>query len=109
MFVNSGESGAGKTESKKILLRYFAKISTYGELWRTIADTSAPITHKHDDIHDRILSSNPILEAFGNAKTVRNSNSSRFVGSHHHLMWTISITITYITPSLHTIDILFSS
>jgi myosin-1 len=60
----SGESGAGKTEASKKILQFLALTST---------DTG-----KAGDIRDRLLQSNPILEAFGNAKTIRNDNSSRF-------------------------------
>lgn len=67
----SGESGAGKTETVKILLTDIASVQRGSH---TLNDTSA----YKSPIVQRVLDSNPLLEAFGNAKTVRNDNSSRF-------------------------------
>uniref|UniRef100_A0A8C9VP96 Myosin IH n=1 Tax=Scleropages formosus TaxID=113540 RepID=A0A8C9VP96_SCLFO len=60
----SGESGAGKTEASKRILQFYA--------------VSCPSTSLLDRARDRMLVSNPVLEAFGNAKTLKNDNSSRF-------------------------------
>ena len=62
--VVSGESGAGKTETNKHLMTYLA--------WRSKSETVG------NDLSTAILQANPVLEAFGNAKTSRNNNSSRF-------------------------------
>lgn len=65
----SGESGAGKTETVKILLGNLASVQKG-------PDTS--MEEKDNEIVQRVLDSNPLLEAFGNAQTLRNDNSSRF-------------------------------
>ncbi|KAJ8398452.1 hypothetical protein AAFF_G00427070 [Aldrovandia affinis] len=62
--IISGESGAGKTVAAKYIMSYISKVSGGGP--------------KVQQVKDIILQSNPLLEAFGNAKTVRNNNSSRF-------------------------------
>lgn len=63
--IISGESGAGKTEAAKRLMQYIASVSggTDTRIQRT---------------KDMVLATNPLLESFGNAKTLRNNNSSRF-------------------------------
>jgi myosin-5 len=68
--IVSGESGAGKTESAKYVMRYFAVI----EEGSAITSSEGPNT----SVEEAVLSTNPIMEAFGNAKTTRNDNSSRF-------------------------------
>lgn len=64
----SGESGAGKTETTKKVLNYLANV----------APGSRPKLKDEPGVEEKILQSNPLLEALGNAKTLRNDNSSRF-------------------------------
>lgn len=68
----TGESGAGKTENTKKVIAYFA---TVGASTKKADDP----TQKKGSLEDQVVQTNPVLEAFGNAKTVRNDNSSRFV------------------------------
>uniref|UniRef100_K3X800 Myosin motor domain-containing protein n=1 Tax=Globisporangium ultimum (strain ATCC 200006 / CBS 805.95 / DAOM BR144) TaxID=431595 RepID=K3X800_GLOUD len=81
----SGESGAGKTETVKIMMEHLASISiSNAKKTQELSDaqvngtTSASAAIGHDTIVQKVLKSNPLLEAFGNAKTIRNDNSSRF-------------------------------
>ncbi|KAG8521881.1 Myosin-3, partial [Galemys pyrenaicus] len=71
----TGESGAGKTVNTKRVIQYFATIAATGDLAKK-KDSKMKGT-----LEDQIISANPLLEAFGNAKTVRNDNSSRFESS----------------------------
>ncbi|XP_034474498.1 myosin heavy chain, muscle isoform X3 [Drosophila innubila] len=66
----TGESGAGKTENTKKVIAYFATVG---------ASTKKDESQKNKgSLEDQVVQTNPVLEAFGNAKTVRNDNSSRF-------------------------------
>uniref|UniRef100_UPI00398F7CAE unconventional myosin-Ib isoform X2 n=1 Tax=Pristiophorus japonicus TaxID=55135 RepID=UPI00398F7CAE len=60
----TGESGAGKTEASKLVMSYVAAVCGKGA--------------EVNQVKEQLLQSNPVLEAFGNAKTMRNDNSSRF-------------------------------
>uniref|UniRef100_A0A8C4UTL7 Myosin-7B n=1 Tax=Falco tinnunculus TaxID=100819 RepID=A0A8C4UTL7_FALTI len=68
----TGESGAGKTVNTKRVIQYFATIAASGDL------AKKEESWMKGTLKDQIISANPLLEAFGNAKTVRNDNSSRF-------------------------------
>ena len=69
--IISGESGAGKTVAAKYIMDYISRISGGGE--------------RANHVKNVVKYSNPLLEAFGNAKTIRNNNSSRFVSNFHSL------------------------
>ncbi|KAM6345412.1 myosin-1B isoform 3-T3 [Alca torda] len=71
----TGESGAGKTVNTKRVIQYFATIAASGDKKK---EEQQPTGKMQGTLEDQIISANPLLEAFGNAKTVRNDNSSRF-------------------------------
>lgn len=73
--IISGESGAGKTQATKIIMQYLARIAT-GPLSPNVTPTSNDMFAT--TLEQRVLSTNPLLESFGNAQTLRNDNSSRF-------------------------------
>uniref|UniRef100_A0A8C1M1J3 Myosin heavy chain, fast skeletal muscle-like n=1 Tax=Cyprinus carpio TaxID=7962 RepID=A0A8C1M1J3_CYPCA len=64
----TGESGAGKTVNTKRVIQYFATVAVHGDKKK----------ESSSKMQDQIIAANPLLEAYGNAKTVRNDNSSRF-------------------------------
>ncbi|KAL6426841.1 hypothetical protein ACFW04_009267 [Cataglyphis niger] len=68
----TGESGAGKTENTKKVIAYFATVGASTKKEKEETDK------KKGSLEDQVVQTNPVLEAFGNAKTVRNDNSSRF-------------------------------
>uniref|UniRef100_A0A3Q4GW66 Myosin motor domain-containing protein n=1 Tax=Neolamprologus brichardi TaxID=32507 RepID=A0A3Q4GW66_NEOBR len=68
----TGESGAGKTVNTKRVIQYFATIAVSSD------KKKEAINKMKGTLEDQIIQANPLLEAFGNAKTVRNDNSSRF-------------------------------
>lgn len=75
----TGESGAGKTENTKKVIQYLAAItSSQSSTPRNIIKSPILGIEQHFTFEQQILQANPILEAFGNAQTVRNNNSSRF-------------------------------
>ena len=74
----TGESGAGKTENTKKVITYFAILGAT-EVKKKAGE---PVKEKKANLEDRIVNTNPILESYGNAKTIRNDNSSRFVSTH---------------------------
>ena len=83
--IFSGESGAGKTENTKKVISYFAMVGAREEKKKS----------KKVSLEDQIVQTNPILEAFGNAKTARNDNSSRFVSLTMQSHFLLSINHPY--------------
>lgn len=93
MIVCSGESGAGKTENTKKVIQYLTAIaaeaahalppsgsaSSVQELALNHSNGRSSRAASGRELEAQIIQANPILEAFGNAQTVRNNNSSRFV------------------------------
>ena len=83
--VISGESGAGKTECAKLCMKFIV----YYFRKKNVAPGENNVS-----LEDKILSCNPVLEAFGNAKTVRNDNSSRF-GKYIKILLALIWRLTY--------------
>ncbi|NWR63456.1 MYH11 protein, partial [Bucorvus abyssinicus] len=73
----TGESGAGKTENTKKVIQYLAVVASSHKGKKDISITQGP-SFSYGELEKQLLQANPILEAFGNAKTVKNDNSSRF-------------------------------
>ncbi|XP_062891372.1 myosin-10-like isoform X2 [Mobula hypostoma] len=72
----TGESGAGKTENTKKVIQYLAHVASS---FKGRKDHAAPsVSMAYGELERQLLQANPILESFGNAKTVKNDNSSRF-------------------------------
>lgn len=84
--IISGESGAGKTEATKVIMSFLARVATLDVVLRPQSVPSSPERGstnsdkgvKLGELEQRVLNTNPVLEAFGNARTLRNDNSSRF-------------------------------
>lgn len=104
----TGESGAGKTENTKKVIAYFATVG---------ASTKKDESQKNKgSLEDQVVQTNPVLEAFGNAKTVRNDNSSRFVSivnllCENHVMQfthaTLFVSLSYcLTLCIHNLPLL---
>merc|ERR1719394_118825 len=74
----TGESGAGKTENTKKVIQYLAYVAASKPKGSSHAPTSNDGGLNWGELEQQLLKANPILEAFGNAKTVKNDNSSRF-------------------------------
>lgn len=88
--VVSGESGAGKTVSAKYIMRYFASVEEITNSENSLGGHETKV--EMSDTEKQILATNPIMEAFGNAKTTRNDNSSRF-GKYLEILFNDKTTI----------------
>jgi myosin-5 len=82
--IISGESGAGKTEATKVIMTFLTRITLMDAMAASggcspgvNAEGSSMNAHL-GELEQRVLNTNPLLEAFGNARTLRNDNSSRF-------------------------------
>ncbi|KAJ3207682.1 Myosin type-2 heavy chain 1 [Entophlyctis luteolus] len=93
--IVSGESGAGKTQSAKYIMRYFATVDNLegggttirgGSISDAGGDNLTGVSGGISEIEEAVLSTNPIMESFGNSKTTRNDNSSRF-GKYIEIMF----------------------
>jgi len=74
----TGESGAGKTENTKKVIQYIAKVAGVEKKPGKEPETTDGVARIKGDLDEQVVEANPLLEAFGNAKTTRNNNSSRF-------------------------------
>jgi len=74
----TGESGAGKTENTKKVIQYLAYVAASKPKSSSHLPSSNDGSLSFGELEQQLLKANPILEAFGNAKTVKNDNSSRF-------------------------------
>ncbi|XP_012668011.1 myosin-14 isoform X2 [Otolemur garnettii] len=74
----TGESGAGKTENTKKVIQYLAHVASSPKGRKEPGVPASTSTMSYGELERQLLQANPVLEAFGNAKTVKNDNSSRF-------------------------------
>ncbi|XP_076987028.1 myosin-14 isoform X1 [Tamandua tetradactyla] len=74
----TGESGAGKTENTKKVIQYLAHVASSPKGRKEPGVPASASTMSYGELERQLLQANPVLEAFGNAKTVKNDNSSRF-------------------------------
>jgi myosin-5 len=110
----SGESGSGKTVTTKYIMAYLASLSERDAASMTVKNANSKATHstikgtnakqQQQSIEQQVLQSNPILESFGNARTIRNDNSSRFgkfISLHFHQSTLLGATIrTYLLENV---------